>query len=365
MPNSLIDKNCSRPVKSMARFGTALMGLTASMVWTGPGYALTPDLEDTMKQLNQQFSAGVIIPGYQALDNQMAVLVSAAQSFEADPTDANLAAVRSAWLEAVAQWTSSNAVAFGPVHSLGYSTALESPVDEMGLDMLLSSASETEEFAGVASLLPSLQGFEAIAYLLGTGAEKTAADFSIQERRYLKALTARAQVVTTEMLTVWQTGWNDHPAYSTLLSTAGNPDNSTYMSVKAGSEEIIRSIINSLDVVAGEALPDILDTSDAIAKTPDMVTLKLLDSSVQGIQSAYLGAVDDSTAETVTGVSELVAIADPTLDQQIQTSLTTALNGLEQAMTDPTNVAPLVQAQSSLDLAFELLETEVLPLVQN
>ncbi|MBT9311765.1 imelysin family protein [Leptothoe kymatousa] len=338
------------------------MGVSTLVFGAGASYA-APDIQATMAQLNQQFSNEVIIPGYQALGLRMDVLVQTAQAFEADPTEDNLGAVRAAWLDTLSQWTSSNAIAFGPVHSLGYSTALESPVDETGIDLLLANATETEEF-NVAALLPSLQGFEAIAYVLATADEKTAADFSAQERRYLTALATRAQAVTGDILAVWQGGWNNYPAYSTLLSTAGSPGNSTYLSVQAGSEEIIRTIINSLDVVAGEELPDLLETSTTLAEAPDEMTLQLLTSSLQGIQSAYLGTVE-SPNETTIGVSELVAIANPDIDSQIQTSLTVALDGIEQAMADPSNTTSLVEAQSSLELAFELLETEVLPLVKN
>ncbi|MEM9807427.1 MAG: imelysin family protein [Cyanobacteria bacterium P01_D01_bin.56] len=356
MPTFFLDEIRPWTVKRVL----SVVGLSASVFWAGGSYAATPDMESTMEQLNQQFSDEVIIPGYQALGLQMEGLVQTAQTFENAPTEANLAAVRSAWLDVVSQWASSNAIAFGPVHSLGYSTALESPVDEAGIDGLLANTAATEDF-NVASLLPSLQGFEAMAYVLG---EKTAADFSSQERRYLTALAVRAQEVTTSILAVWQAGWNSYPAYSTLLSTAGSPGNATYLSVQAGSEEIVRTIINSLDVVAGEELPDILETSETVAEFPDTTTLRLLTSSLQGIQSAYLGAVDESNQET-TGVSELVAIANPAIDNQIQTSLVSALDNIEQVMGDPTDMTSLAAAQVSLDLAFELLETEVLPLVQN
>ncbi|ESA39143.1 iron-regulated protein a [Leptolyngbya sp. Heron Island J] len=330
------------------------------MLGAGAGYALEPDLEVAMKQLNEQFSTSVIIPGYEALGGQMERLVLATQSFEAEPTEANLAAVRTAWLAAVSSWTSTNTVAFGPVHSLGYSTALEFPADEAGIDTLLATTAETEAF-DVESLLPSLQGFEAMAYLLGTANNKTAADFSNQERRYLSALVVRADGVTTDLLTVWQTGWNSNPAYGTLLSTAGSPGNHLYLSVESGSEEIIRSIVNSLEVISAEELPDILEASELLAESPDTTTLQLLSSGIQGIQSAYVG----TTAELGMGVSGLVAIANPTIDQQIQSSLVTALNSIDQAISDPTNTVPLFQAQRSVDIAFELLQTEILPLVQN
>lgn len=342
----------------------SVLAVTVSALWAGAGYALEPNIEIAMKQLNQQFSAEVIIPGYEALAIEMGGLVQAAQLFEAEPTEANLSAVRTAWLGAMSRWASSNAVAFGPVHSLGYSTALEFPTDEAGLDALLANASETENF-DVASLLPSLQGFEAMAYILGTESDKAAADFSNQERRYLSALTLRANDVTTDILTVWQAGWNSNPAYGTLLSTAGNPENHVYLSVEAGSEEIVRSIINSLEVVSGEELPEVLKASVLLEESPDAVTLQLLNSSVQGIQSAYLGTSNSEANGRVMGLGEVIAIADPTLDQHIQTSLATALNGIETTMANPTDVAPLAEAQLSLNIAFELLETEVLPLVQN
>ena len=360
----MIHENCSQTVALWRCFSRSMLVAAVSVFGAGAGYALEPDIEVALRQLNQQFSTEVIIPGYQAVDIQMDSLVQRAQLFEAEPTEANLAAVRTAWLEAMSSWASSNAVAFGPVHSLGYSTALEFPADEAGIDALLANTAETEDF-DVALLLPSLQGFEAMAYLLGTEDSKSAADFSTQERRYLSAIAIRADAVATDILKVWQAGWNNNPAYGTLLSTAGGPDNHVYLSVEAGSEEIIRSIINSLDVVAAEELPDILEASELMAESPDAVTLKLLNGSLRGIQSAYLGTADEIVDEKAAGVSDLVAIANPAVDEQIKASLAIALTGIDQAIADPSDMTPLTQAQLSLDIAFNLLETEVLPLVQN
>lgn len=346
-----------------------------SLLWAGGGYALElqteliPDVAlvsktEAMKQMNQQFAAGVIIPGYESLVGQMDELVQSAQAFEAEPTEDTLSAVRRAWLGAAASWATSNAVAFGPVHSLGYSASLESPADTAALDTLLTYSAEIEEF-DVKALLPSLQGFEAMAYILDIEGDKAAADFSAQELRYLSALTVRAHAVSDSLLDVWQVGWNDNPAYETLLSTAGQPGNPAYLSVESGSEEIVRSIINSLDVVAAEELPDILDALASTSEAPDDVTLRLLTSNLQGIQSAYLGTVsEDRTVVNAAGVSGLVAIANTDLNQQIQTSLDVALDGMEQAMAEPADTQALAMAQSSLETAFTLLETEVLPLVQ-
>ena len=351
------------------------LGLTlgAALLWSSSSYALDkedlkvipesdlPPKAEVMKQLNQLFPSEVVIPSYESLVEQMDTLVQATQRFETQPTEQSLSAVHRAWLGAVSSWATSNAVAFGPVHSLGYSTSLEFPTDATGIDTLL--ATEAENFDGIA-LLPSLQGFEAMAYVLGSATDKTAADFTERERRYLSALAVNAHAVAEDILQVWQVGWNNNPAYETLLSTAGQPGNSAYLSVEAGSEEIVRGIINSLDVVAAEELPLIVESLETNAEVPDEVTLQLLNSSLYGIQSAYLGTTVEQSAETAVGVSKLVAIANEDLNQQIQTSLVAAIASLEQAMAEPTNVQALATTQQSLETAFTLLETQVLPLVQ-
>lgn len=357
------------------RYITLSIALGCSLWWVKPsygsdtevGFVASPDLSsktEVMKQLNQQFSTGVVIPGYESLVERMGDLVQSTQRFEVDPTEAHLAAVRAAWLGAASSWATSNAIAFGPVHSLGYSTLLEFPADTAGIDTLLADAAESEAF-DMPSLLPSLQGFEAMAYVLGADATKISADFSVQERRYLSALAMSAHSVSVDILNVWQVGWNENPAYGTLLSTAGQPGNRAYLSLEAGSEEIVRTIINSLDVVAAEELPHILEMLTLTAEAPDLVSLHLLTSNLRGIQSAYLGTTTGKiAAEKTVGVQELVAIANPDLSQQIQTSLDIALDGMEQAIADPHDAQALTMAQTSLEQAFTLLDMEVLPLVQ-
>ncbi|MEM8807597.1 MAG: imelysin family protein [Cyanobacteria bacterium P01_G01_bin.38] len=332
--------------------------------------AVAPSRPEAMRQLNQQFSAGVIIPAYQSLTVQTARLAQAGRDFEAEPTEANLSAARAAWLDTASAWAASSAFAFGPVHSLGYSAALEFPSDEAGIETLLRDPAvmDAQTLADLTTL-PSLQGFDAIAYLLnGASGNKSLDAFTAYERLYLRHLTTSAHAAATELLEVWQTGWDGYPPYETLLATAGQPGNSAYLSVEAGSEEIVRGIVNCLDVVANEELPALLEEQrQLLATAPDLVTLQLLNGSLQSVQTAYLGSPPASTEKSVqsaAGLTYLVTTENEIVDQQIRQSLDIAANGMANAIADPSDTESLALAQASLFIAYTLLNQEVLPMVQ-
>lgn len=327
--------------------------------------AVQPRQSAAMVRLNQQFSAAVILPAYEALAEQTEGLVVASQAFEASPTEANLMAVRAAWLGSAASWAESRAFAFGPVHSLGYSAALESPCDAASIEALLQNRNDIQQLKALdsAKLRPALQGFDAMAYVLnGEAGEKAAADFSAEERMYLHQLAAIAHRNTSALLAVWQDGWNGYPAYKTALTTAGQPGNSAYLSSNVAAEEIIRTAFNRLDVMVGEELPELLEEPDA---DTDVVTLQLLSSSLQGIQTAYFGQKNRKGNPTRGGISSLVSVANPEVNQQIQRSLYIAQYGMQEAIANPSSPQSLEMSLNALAIAHKLLEAEVLPLVQS
>lgn len=319
-----------------------------------------------MDHVNQQFAAAVVIPTYQQLSDRTEQLAQAAQAFEASPTETTLADVRAAWVDAAAAWSAGSAFAFGPVHSLGYSTALEFPTDEVALTQLLTDATLLDSATEVTSLLPSLRGFEAMNYLLfGSDQPKSLDEFSAQEQMYISKLAIAAHQTSNELLEVWQTGWNGYAPYSTVLATAGQAGNAMYLSPEAGLEEIIRGIVNNLDVVVNEVMPELLEEPEALAS----VDLQLLHANIHGTHLAYVGAAGPSTKSDATaapGLVQWVAIAEPEVSAQIQDSLETALVHLESGQSSDTGMDAdaLAQVNDALTMAYELMDGSVLSLVQ-
>ncbi|MEL6778561.1 MAG: imelysin family protein [Cyanobacteria bacterium J06597_16] len=331
---------------------------------------------DAMARFNRQFSAAVVIPSYESLTERTDLLVSSSDRFLQSPSEATLATLRADFARATLAWSQSSAFAFGPVHSLGYSAALETPVDQAGVDRVVMALPASAQLSDLEDdrLHASLQGFEAIAYLLQSQKPvKSAADFSVQERLYVHYLTRQADAATQALLTVWQAGWNGNPAYETVLASAGTTGNNAYLSPGAATEEIIRGLINRLDVVTQEELPALLE--EAATDTADLPTqlaaIQQLGSVLQGVQLAYTaGVLEDSELDVSEldvseldvseleasepeasepeaseldvsaleaepmGLSQLVAIANPQTDAQIQAALSAALESVAIAESD-------------------------------
>ncbi|EDX86876.1 hypothetical protein S7335_4583 [Synechococcus sp. PCC 7335] len=335
-----------------------------------------------VKRLNQQFSAAVILPVYRSLAERTRQLAVAGQTFEQAPSEASLEIFRAAWLEAASAWARSQAVAFGPVHSLGHSVALDFPLDQAGIDGLLADIPKAKGTIDLESvtLQPSLQGFEAMAYLLyGDERNKIASDFSVRERQYLRRLAVTAANVSSELLSAWQVGWNGYAAYDTLLATAGQPDNGAYMTVESGTEEIVRSAINALDKTVSEIIPSLLETSEQLNGSSGRIALQLLISTVQGIQIAYEGATERLAVKSVQlvrtekeqkefkragGIGQWVEAEDQEIDRQIRQSLEVTLEQLEEAAINPVDIEALSHAQLALTAVKSRLEQNMLPLVQ-
>lgn len=377
----------------------------------------------SLQQINQQFAAAVVIPTYQSMVEKTARLVKASDAFEQMPTAETLLAFNEAWREARLAWAKGSAFEFGPVHSLGYGVAIDAPVDTAGIDRVWARLAEADSTEGLGAH-SSLRGLGAIAHLLKDVSpeapssetvsepnspaaglldtvlveatdrdpvrrdlEQDAVDTALSDttlswaqRRYLSQLTRQVHTAASRLLSVWQVGWNGYPAYATVLASAGSPNNVAYRSVQSGTEEIIRGLINSLDVVANETLPHLITiASDSAAM--DSLELQLVESQVQGIQLAYQSYQADLPVRLTqlrtrglyntksVGISSIVARVNSEQDQQIQAFLSTAMEHLTEAQSqqeDPAAASSkLADAMDSLTTVQTMLDSDVLPLTQN
>lgn len=317
--------------------------------------AAEPQLAAARRLLNEQYAATVILPTYRTLNTQAETLADASEQFWRSPTNTHYSNLQSAWLAVASTWAKSEAFAFGPVHSLGHSSALGFPADPLAIDTLiaaepLTSAVSLSDLEAVA-LHPSLQGLEAIAYLLSSRSADEATTrpetkFTTVERLYLHYLATAVHASTTDLLLVWQDGWNGQAPYAQALATAGEPNNIFYQSPYAATEEIVRTLFNTLDVVTLEVLPEQIASLEEDAVAIDLVSLQLIISSVEGIQNAYTGGTHAADSESVS-LSSAVAISQPAADQQITDDFAIALAQLDQTLNKSTN--PDASVESSIE----------------
>ena len=320
-----------------------------------------------MRRVNQQFPEEVIIPTYSAFNQQTERLAVAGERFAAEPNEATFSELQETWLVAALTWSQSQAFAFGPVHSLGHEAALGSSLDEAGIDTLLVDGADlpVEDWDEI-SLQPSMQGFEAIAYILyAPEGSRTHEQISAAERFYLRKVTANIHETATALLNVWEAGHDSYPAYKTVLATAGDSSNRTYLSVESGTEEIVRSLMSVLDETGAETLPSLMELDSLSDAAFDDIPFQMVSHTLIGAQRAYAGMLP--SAERA-GLSRWVAASQSQTHEQIQAALQTAIDDFEQIITQPEAAdisASLQSAQNAIETAQALLTEQVLPVTQS
>ena len=331
--------------------------------------AAVASASDPPKEFVRTFPKDVIVPFHESLARSTARLADAGRAFETDADDASLRALRAAWLETAASWAAGQAFSFGPVHSPGHGAALDSPVDVDGVAWLLENVVVTgAEDPDHAMATASVQGLGAMSHLLHDGPDggRAADRFDGAERAYLARLAEDARGVTKDLLGVWRDGHEGRAPFAEQLATAGEPDNVAYLTAAAGAEEIVRALVNRLDVVVAEELPVIVEevaapsgsTSGSTAEPatgPDAaIALALLAGTVEGVRAA---------ADEASGLGRWLASRDPALETRLRRSLgdAAAAAAALEAPDAGARLAAVERVGVELDRVRELLETHALP----
>lgn len=319
------------------------------------------------------FANQVVIPTYQLLEKQATELTKAVDTFVADPNDDTLQAAQQAWLTTRTPWEQSEAFAFGPAASLGYDGDLDDwPVNETDVTAVINSKDAfTPEY--VEGLQTTQKGFHTIELLLfGQDNNKTAADFSERELELLKTLTVAFQQTATDLTKSWTEGVEGNPPYREVLASAGDSSNPAYPTVNAAVEEIVQGMIGCLDEVANEKIGEPLKTKENLGFESRFSHSSATDfqNNLKSVQNAYLGTVPEANTSGQS-VSDLVAKADPQLDQKVKTELEAAIqaveiipNPIETQVTDAEAASKLQTAQTAILTLFTTMEQQVLPIVQ-
>ena len=325
----------ARPRAGLAAARPWVLSCLCALASVGHGVAASerPELEreggtagrasDPLQSFVRTFPEVVIVPFHESLAGATARLARAGRDFEANADDRTLRALRAAWLETATTWAAGQAFSFGPVHSLGHGAALDSPVDADGVAWLLENIVVTGvEDPEHAMASASLQGLGAMSHLLHDGPDggRAADAFDDAERAYLGRLTEEAHDVAEDLLGVWRDGHGGQAPFAERLATAGEPGNVAYLTVEAGAEEIVRALVNRLDVVVAEELPVIAEEAAARAGRatepttgPDgTIALALLAGTVEGVRAA---------AGEPSGLGRWLGSSDPAIEDRLRGSL--------------------------------------------
>ncbi|MCU0537467.1 MAG: peptidase M75 [Hydrococcus sp. Prado102] len=329
---------------------------------------------DIKKVVVSDFADRVVIPTYQLLVTRSQNLSKAVDAFVAKPGDDTLKAAQEAWRATRTPWEESEAFAFGPASSLGYDGDLDDwPVNETDVKAVISSKAElTPE--SIKQLQTTQKGFHTIEYLLfGLNNDRKAVDLSEREIKMLKLLTDAFDQTAQDLTKSWVEGVNGNPAYSQVFSTAGDSGNSSYPTINAALEEIVQGKIGCLDEVANEKIGEPLKekTTKDLESRFSHHSLDDFKSNIRSVENAYLGRAAESNESKGKSISNLVAQADPKLDEQVKSELQAALvaldavpNPVEPKMSDRDALTKLEAAQKAIATVQETIQQKVLPIVQ-
>jgi predicted lipoprotein len=164
----------------------------------------------------------IVIPAYQGLNTNLSALATAKDTFITTPNQANLDALRSAWLTAYKSWQHVEAFNIGKAEEILYSF-------QMNIYPVSTTDVENNIAAGNYDLTHpnnnDAVGFPALDYMLyGLGAtdtdilEKyTTNAASSKYKTYLTDLVNQMQMLTQEVLSDWTTTYRD-----TFISSTAN-----------------------------------------------------------------------------------------------------------------------------------------------
>ena len=244
------------------------------------------------------------------------------------------------------------------------------PVDVEAMNNILSSGQPIT--ANVIASNPEARGFHLLEFLLwGENGTKTVAQITAREFEYLKAAAEDLQNNTQTLINGWSSSAGNYVAY---FLTAGNANNVKYPSQKAALEEFVHGIITIADEVANTKIQEPLNGPNGEGVSPQAEESRfsknsLLDfaDNIRSVQNVYLG---DYNAIDGKGLTDVVAARNPQLDATIKAKISEAITAIEAipvSFTDAIyNNRPAVEnAQEKVNELFNLLQTQLLPLINN
>ena len=86
------------------------------------------------------FATALVNPNYEDIQTKAGVMLNASNALVSNTTDANLLAMRTAWVNTRGAWESCEGFLFGPVEDFNYDPDMDDwPVNRVDLDSLLAS----------------------------------------------------------------------------------------------------------------------------------------------------------------------------------------------------------------------------------
>jgi len=307
-------------IKSIAILGLFICINSCNKSNTQKGSTDFPTLE---QQVIDDFVNKTALPQYNSLVNAATDLSNSLTTLNTSPTDANLQAAQSSWKNIRHIWEQCEGFLFGPVEDNDYDPNTDTwPTDYTQMDSLLQSNNPLQP-NDFKNLTQSLRGYHPIEYVVfGVGYSRSAASLTAREKTYMMGLSA--DVLNNNVQPLY-TSWTQAPTnYGDQVSTAGK--GSTQFSTKQELFLVIVSALSDIceEVGAGKMYEPFVAKDSTICESPySGNTLSDFKDNIIGLRNVYMGLNGGL------GLKDLVAAKNKSLDNQIQSQITAAVNSFD------------------------------------
>jgi predicted lipoprotein len=323
------------------KFKLLVFGLFIAAVFGCGGNGSDPSPEDNNKDRQEiltHWAENIIIPSYEKFDVKLDVMLSKSAEFTDSPTNESLAAFRSAWVDAYAEWQKVELFEFGPADRQTLRNFFNIyPADVAGI-----AANIADPLANLE--VPSSyarQGFPAIDYLIngvsddddGIVAYYTTGEDATESIAYLKKITDRMNTLITNVITEWTGSYKDTFISNTGLdigSSMGIVVNAYVLNyeryIRSGKFGIPAGIVGG---VSGTAYPDKVeayykqDISKLLAQNAQDATIGFFNGVDVSTETegpsfkSYLDALGAKDSATGTLLSEIINGQFTTIDSKL------------------------------------------------
>ena len=192
-----------------------------------------------LQPILQTYVNAVVLPTYKDLVDANTALYRAAQSFAANPSDANFKVACEAWFDAREPWETSEAFLFGPVDALGLDPNMDSwPLDQDAIVNILNSGKfdnltwSDGDSDDEIEAVQSVRGFHTMEFLIfkngkartltdGTSTDAADLDYTSANARswgnYMVQVGYLLQQDATALYNAWTVSYEGGKAYKDLF----------------------------------------------------------------------------------------------------------------------------------------------------
>jgi putative iron-regulated protein len=273
-------------------------------------------------QFLTDFATNLVNPNYVDIQVKANIMLTASNTLIATTNDANLAALRTAWVNTRGAWESCEGFLFGPVEDFNYDPTMDDwPVNKVDLDSLLASSNPLT-VNDITPLSTTLKGFHAIEYVIyGVGGTKKAANITAREKIYLASLTQSLYNTTTQLRNSWDPTQANN--YTVQVTTAGK-GSTTFTTRKALFLTLVGSMADICNEVANEKMQTPLAALDSTLDESSFSHNSVTDftNNITGVLHAYLTTYNGTSGHSL---SQIVAAKNTSLDNTLQSQMNAAI----------------------------------------